>query len=71
MTVVNRDGVFLGDARAWTAWSRRADAQWLADQLDARPRPPRSDEPEYRWPGAFLGVVEDTSAVEQLRSSLR
>ena len=39
MTIINRDGVFLlgvvDGVTTYTAWSRRADPMWLADQAEA------------------------------------
>lgn len=39
MTLITPNGVFLigviDGAPVYTAWSRRADSEWLADQLDS------------------------------------
>lgn len=54
MTLITPDGVFLlgviDGAPVYTAWSRRADPQWLADQLDCVPS-------EVRGPGCASPAV--------------
>lgn len=67
MTLITPDGVYLvgviDGAPVYTAWSRRADPRWLADQLDSVPS-------EVRGPGGDSATVASHDTGDSL-STLR
>lgn len=91
---VSRDGIqlaaMIGGRVVYTARSRRADHEWLADQFAreavedrfgrvawdwplgasapaSAPAPAQAPADLYRWPGYFLGVVEDAACAPGCR----
>lgn len=70
MTLITPDGVFLlgviDGAPVYTAWSRRADPQWLADQLKAE----RIVEGATVLPGVVSSQVPDSRTVHVAPSTV-